>query len=82
MTRETKNLIVGLDIGTSKIVTVVAEILAEVASGGEMSRFLLALKTCLAAADPHALAVKDAVTGRSWSRAQLTAAAAALQQVS
>ena len=27
--------------------------LAEVASGGEMSRFLLALKTCLAAADPH-----------------------------
>lgn len=34
----------------------------------------------LAAADPHALAVKDAVTGRSWSRAQLTAAAAALPQ--
>jgi cell division protein FtsA len=29
MTRETKNLIVGLDIGTSKIVTVVAEILAD-----------------------------------------------------
>ena len=35
--------------------------LAEVASGGEMSRFLLALKTCLAAADRHVTLVFDEI---------------------
>jgi DNA repair protein RecN (Recombination protein N) len=35
--------------------------LAEVASGGEMSRFLLALKTCLAAADPEITLVFDEI---------------------
>jgi len=35
--------------------------LAEVASGGEMSRFLLALKTCLAAADPHVTLMFDEI---------------------
>ncbi|MEB3261840.1 MAG: AAA family ATPase, partial [Cyanobacteriota bacterium] len=35
--------------------------LAEVASGGEMSRFLLALKTCLAAADPHVTLLFDEI---------------------
>ncbi len=35
--------------------------LAEVASGGEMSRFLLALKTCLAAADPHVALLFDEI---------------------
>ncbi|MFM7676635.1 MAG: DNA repair protein RecN [Synechococcus sp.] len=40
--------------------------LAEVASGGEMSRFLLALKTCLAAADaPVALLFDEIDTGVS-----------------
>ncbi|MBE9154809.1 DNA repair protein RecN [Cyanobium sp. LEGE 06113] len=35
--------------------------LAEVASGGEMSRFLLALKTCLAAADAHVTLLFDEI---------------------
>ena len=35
--------------------------LAEVASGGEMSRFLLALKTCLAAADQHVTLLFDEI---------------------
>ena len=35
--------------------------LAEVASGGEMSRFLLALKTCLAEADPHVTLLFDEI---------------------
>ena len=35
--------------------------LVEVASGGEMSRFLLALKTCLAAADPHVTLLFDEI---------------------
>ena len=35
--------------------------LEEVASGGEMSRFLLALKTCLAAADPHVTLLFDEI---------------------
>jgi DNA repair protein RecN (Recombination protein N) len=35
--------------------------LAEVASGGEMSRFLLALKTCLAAADPEVTLLFDEI---------------------
>lgn len=35
--------------------------LAEVASGGEMSRFLLALKTCLAAADSHVTLLFDEI---------------------
>ncbi|MEB3167729.1 MAG: DNA repair protein RecN [Synechococcaceae cyanobacterium] len=35
--------------------------MAEVASGGEMSRFLLALKTCLAAADPHVTLLFDEI---------------------
>ena len=35
--------------------------LAEVASGGEMSRFLLALKTCLASADPHVTLLFDEI---------------------
>ncbi len=35
--------------------------LQEVASGGEMSRFLLALKTCLAAADPHVTLLFDEI---------------------
>ena len=35
--------------------------LAEVASGGEMSRFLLALKTCLAAADPYVTLLFDEI---------------------
>ncbi|HYP04106.1 MAG TPA: DNA repair protein RecN [Cyanobium sp.] len=35
--------------------------LVEVASGGEMSRFLLALKTCLAAADPHVSLLFDEI---------------------
>jgi DNA repair protein RecN (Recombination protein N) len=35
--------------------------LAEVASGGEMSRFLLALKTCLAAADPQVTLLFDEI---------------------
>lgn len=35
--------------------------LVDVASGGEMSRFLLALKTCLAAADPHVTLLFDEI---------------------
>ncbi|QNG29044.1 DNA repair protein RecN [Synechococcus sp. LTW-R] len=35
--------------------------LAEVASGGEMSRFLLALKTCLATADQHVTLLFDEI---------------------
>ena len=35
--------------------------LAEVASGGEMSRFLLAFKTCLAATDPHVTLLFDEI---------------------
>ncbi len=35
--------------------------LAEVASGGEMSRFLLALKTCLAAAEPEVTLLFDEI---------------------
>lgn len=35
--------------------------LQEVASGGEMSRFLLALKTCLAAADPQVTLLFDEI---------------------
>ncbi|MFM8526050.1 MAG: DNA repair protein RecN [Cyanobacteriota bacterium] len=35
--------------------------LVEVASGGEMSRFLLALKTCLAAADPQVTLLFDEI---------------------
>ena len=35
--------------------------LQEVASGGEMSRFLLALTTCLAAADPHVTLLFDEI---------------------
>ena len=35
--------------------------LAEVASGGEMSRFLLALKTCLASADPEVCLLFDEI---------------------
>jgi DNA repair protein RecN (Recombination protein N) len=35
--------------------------LAEVASGGEMSRFLLALKTCLASADPDVTLLFDEI---------------------
>ncbi len=35
--------------------------LVEVASGGEMSRFLLALKTCLAAADAHVTLLFDEI---------------------
>ncbi|MEB3266101.1 MAG: DNA repair protein RecN [Cyanobacteriota bacterium] len=35
--------------------------LVEVASGGEMSRFLLALKTCLAAGDPHVTLLFDEI---------------------
>ncbi len=35
--------------------------LVEVASGGEMSRFLLALKTCLAEADPHVTLLFDEI---------------------
>jgi DNA repair protein RecN (Recombination protein N) len=35
--------------------------LAEVASGGEMSRFLLAFKTCLAAADSHVTLLFDEI---------------------
>ncbi len=37
--------------------------LQEVASGGEMSRFLLALKTCLAAADPQVTLLFDEIDG-------------------
>ncbi len=60
--------------------------LAEVASGGEMSRFLLALKTCLAAADPHVTLLFDeidtGVSGRvSGAMAELLRRLAAKRQV-
>jgi DNA repair protein RecN (Recombination protein N) len=60
--------------------------LAEVASGGEMSRFLLALKTCLAAADPHVTLLFDeidaGVSGRvSGAMAELLRRLAAQRQV-
>jgi DNA repair protein RecN (Recombination protein N) len=60
--------------------------LAEVASGGEMSRFLLALKTCLAAADPHVTLLFDeidtGVSGRvSGAMAELLRRLGASRQV-
>ncbi len=60
--------------------------LAEVASGGEMSRFLLALKTCLAEADPHVTLLFDeidsGVSGRvSGAMAELLRRLAASRQV-
>lgn len=60
--------------------------LAEVASGGEMSRFLLALKTCLAAADQHVTLLFDeidsGVSGRvSGAMADLLQRLAAQRQV-
>ncbi len=60
--------------------------LAEVASGGEMSRFLLALKTCLAAADPHVTLLFDeidsGVSGRvSGAMAELLQRLAQQRQV-
>ena len=60
--------------------------LAEVASGGEMSRFLLALKTCLAAADQHVTLLFDeidtGVSGRvSGAMAELLARLAKQRQV-
>ena len=60
--------------------------LAEVASGGEMSRFLLALKTCLAAADQHVTLLFDeidsGVSGRvSGAMAELLQRLAAQRQV-
>ena len=60
--------------------------LAEVASGGEISRFLLALKTCLAAADPHVTLLFDeidtGVSGRvSGAMAELLRRLAAKRQV-
>ena len=60
--------------------------LAEVASGGEMSRFLLALKTCLAATDPHVTLLFDeidaGVSGRvSGAMAELLHRLAGQRQV-
>ncbi|MBM5793916.1 MAG: DNA repair protein RecN, partial [Cyanobacteria bacterium K_DeepCast_0m_m1_088] len=60
--------------------------LAEVASGGEMSRFLLALKTCLAAADAHVTLLFDeidsGVSGRvSGAMAELLQQLASQRQV-
>ena len=60
--------------------------LVEVASGGEMSRFLLALKTCLAAADPHVTLVFDeidsGVSGRvSGAMAELLKRLSSCRQV-
>ncbi len=60
--------------------------LAEVASGGEMSRFLLALKTCLAAADGHVTLLFDeidaGVSGRvSGAMAELLRRLARQRQV-
>ncbi len=52
--------------------------LAEVASGGEMSRFLLALKTCLAAADPHVTLLFDEID--SGVSGRVSGAMAALLQ--
>ncbi|MFN9661406.1 MAG: DNA repair protein RecN [Cyanobacteriota bacterium] len=60
--------------------------LAEVASGGEMSRFLLALKTCLAAAEPEVTLLFDeidaGVSGRvSGAMAELLKRLAHARQV-
>jgi DNA repair protein RecN (Recombination protein N) len=60
--------------------------LAEVASGGEMSRFLLALKTCLAAAEPEVTLLFDeidaGVSGRvSGAMAELLKRLARSRQV-
>ncbi|MCP9890145.1 DNA repair protein RecN [Cyanobium sp. Aljojuca 7D2] len=60
--------------------------MAEVASGGEMSRFLLALKTCLAAADSHVTMLFDeidtGVSGRvSGAMAELLQRLARQRQV-
>jgi DNA repair protein RecN (Recombination protein N) len=60
--------------------------LAEMASGGEMSRFLLALKTCLAAADQHVTLLFDeidtGVSGRvSGAMAELLQRLAQQRQV-
>ena len=60
--------------------------LVEVASGGEMSRFLLALKTCLAAADSHVTLLFDeidtGVSGRvSGAMAELLQRLARQRQV-
>ena len=60
--------------------------LSEVASGGEMSRFLLALKTCLAAADQHVTLLFDeidtGVSGRvSGAMAELLQRLAQQRQV-
>ncbi|MFM7549866.1 MAG: DNA repair protein RecN [Cyanobacteriota bacterium] len=60
--------------------------LVEVASGGEMSRFLLALKTCLAAADRHVTLLFDeidtGVSGRvSGAMAELLRRLARQRQV-
>jgi len=60
--------------------------LVEVASGGEMSRFLLALKTCLAAADPYVTLLFDeidsGVSGRvSGAMAELLQRLARQRQV-
>ena len=60
--------------------------LVEVASGGEMSRFLLALKTCLAAADPDVTLLFDeidaGVSGRvSGAMAELLKRLARSRQV-
>jgi len=52
--------------------------LAEVASGGEMSRFMLALKTCLAAADPHVTLLFDEID--SGVSGRVSGAMAALLQ--
>ena len=54
--------------------------LAEVASGGEMSRFLLALKTCLAAADQHVTLLFDEIDSGVGGRVS-GAMAALLQQL-
>ena len=54
--------------------------LAEVASGGEMSRFLLALKTCLAAADQHVTLLFDEIDSGVSGRVS-GAMAALLQQL-
>ncbi|MEO1002107.1 MAG: DNA repair protein RecN [Cyanobacteria bacterium J06638_7] len=52
--------------------------LAEVASGGEMSRFLLALKTCLAAGDPDVTLLFDEID--SGVSGRVSGAMAALLQ--
>ena len=52
--------------------------LVDVASGGEMSRFMLALKTCLAAADPHVTLLFDEID--SGVSGRVSGAMAALLQ--